>query len=169
MTTITKLILDKEQDSLNKKNIGFETPQSLKIEHQELHSDLSKIIKLGGSIGESAQKVADILHPHFVKEEEYATPPLGLLQSIVEDNLNGDTENAMIMTSKLKANLPEMVEEHKQIVKALNNLIDVAKRNNNSQVEKFAEKLILHANNEEEILYPASILIGEYLKLKLFK
>ena len=113
--------------------------------------------------------MADILHPHFVKEEDYATPPLGLLQSIVEDNLNGDTENAMIMTSKLKANLPEMVEEHKQIVKALNNLIDVAKRNNNSQVEKFAEKLILHANNEEEIMYPSSILIGEYLKLKLFK
>ena len=41
MTTITKLILDKEQDSLNKKNIGFETLQSLKIEHQELDSDLS--------------------------------------------------------------------------------------------------------------------------------
>ena len=113
--------------------------------------------------------MADILHPHFEKEEEYATPPLGLLQSIVEDNLNGDIENAMIMTSKLKANLPEMVEEHKQIVNALNDLIGVAKRNNNSQVEKFAEKLILHANNEEEILYPASILIGEYLKLKLFK
>jgi hypothetical protein len=33
----------------------------------------------------------------------------------------------------------------------------------------FARKLILHAQTEEEILYPASILIGEYLKLKLGK
>jgi hypothetical protein len=27
--------------------------------------------------------------------------------------------------------------------------------------------LMLHAQTEEEVLYPAAILIGEYLKLKL--
>ena len=169
MTTTTKLYKNKEHDSLKNKQISLGTPRSLKIEHQELHSDLSKIINLGGPIGKSAQKVADILHPHFVKEEEYATPPLGLLQSIVNDNLNAVTENTLIMTNKLKADLPIMEEEHKQIVNALRDLIEVAIKNNNTQVEKFAEKLILHANNEEEILYPASILIGEYLKLKIFK
>jgi hypothetical protein len=31
----------------------------------------------------------------------------------------------------------------------------------------FAEKLMFHAQTEEDVLYPASILIGEYLKLKL--
>jgi hypothetical protein len=31
----------------------------------------------------------------------------------------------------------------------------------------FAEKLALHAQTEEEVLYPAAILVGEYLKLKL--
>jgi hypothetical protein len=30
-----------------------------------------------------------------------------------------------------------------------------------------AEKLRLHARNEEQVLYPAAILIGEYLKLRL--
>jgi hypothetical protein len=33
----------------------------------------------------------------------------------------------------------------------------------------FAEKLMLHAQNEEEVSYPTAILIGEYLKLKLGK
>lgn len=28
----------------------------------------------------------------------------------------------------------------------------------------FAEKLVLHAKTEEEVLYPATILLGEYLK-----
>jgi hypothetical protein len=31
----------------------------------------------------------------------------------------------------------------------------------------FAEKLTLHARNEEEVSYPTAILIGEYVKLKL--
>jgi len=32
---------------------------------------------------------------------------------------------------------------------------------------EFAENLKLHAKTEEEVMYPAAILVGEYLKLKL--
>ena len=32
---------------------------------------------------------------------------------------------------------------------------------------RFAEKLMLHAKTEEEVFYPAAILVGEYLKVKL--
>jgi len=32
---------------------------------------------------------------------------------------------------------------------------------------EFAEALMLHAKTEEEVLYPASILIGEYVREKL--
>jgi hypothetical protein len=32
---------------------------------------------------------------------------------------------------------------------------------------RFAEKLMFHAQTEEEVLYPAAILVGEYLKVKL--
>lgn len=32
---------------------------------------------------------------------------------------------------------------------------------------RFVEKLVLHARTEEEVLYPASILTGEYIGLKL--
>jgi hypothetical protein len=34
------------------------------------------------------------------------------------------------------------------------------------EVVVFAEKLKLHAKNEEEVFYPAAILVGEYLKLR---
>ena len=151
------------------KKLSFETPLSIKSEHHELHSDLTTIINLGGNIGRAAQNVANILHPHFEKEEEYATPPLGLLRIITTGNLSDDIERALEMTEKLKNDLPEMIEEHKNIVNALNELIQIARANNNEYVEKFAEKLKLHANNEEEILYPAAILVGEYLQLKRLK
>ena len=44
--------------------------------------------------------------------------------------------------------------------------MDVAIKEKKMEYVKFADKLILHAQNEEEVLYPASILVGEYLKLK---
>jgi hemerythrin-like domain-containing protein len=70
------------------------------------------------------------------------------------------------MTDKLKADLSHMIEEHNEIVAALNNLIEIAEIENKTELVQFAEKLKLHAKNEEQVLYPTAILIGKYLKLK---
>ena len=53
-----------------------------------------------------------------------------------------------------------------KLLLALNNLIDVSKNENKIEFVQFAEKLKLHAKNEEQLLYPTAILIGKYLKLK---
>ena len=70
------------------------------------------------------------------------------------------------MTEKLKPDLSNMVEEHRQILKELDNLVDVANKENKMEIILFAEKLKFHAKNEEEVLYPAVILVGEYLILR---
>jgi hypothetical protein len=59
------------------------------------------------------------------------------------------------------------LEEHKAIVAALQKLIKAASQEKKIEHIHFAEKLMLHARNEEEVLYPTAILIGEYVKLKL--
>ncbi len=156
-------------------------PESLEAEHEELHHQLYKGIKEGGKVGEAAKAVADILHPHFEKEEEYALPPLGLLSSLVTEEheqmgRRGEEENSritqdiknnvIVMTDKLNSDLPHMIEEHNEIVAALNNLIEIAKVENKIDLVAFAEKLKLHAKTEEQVLYPTAILIGKYLKLK---
>jgi hemerythrin-like domain-containing protein len=144
----------------------FQIPQSLELEHEELHQQLVDAIKEGGKVGEAAKAVSDVLHPHFEKEEEYALPPLGLLSSLVveQDKITQEMKTVLIMIDKLKADLSDMFEEHKKIVASLNNLIDVAKKEDKTEVIQFAEKLKLHAKTEEQVLYPAAILIGEYLK-----
>lgn len=58
----------------------FEIPRPLKIEHEELHEMLRKAMKEPGELGDAAKAVAKLMHPHFLKEEEYALPPLGLLR-----------------------------------------------------------------------------------------
>ena len=57
----------------------FVIPRPLKLEHEELHEQLRKATRESGRLGEAGKAVAKLMHPHFVKEEEYALPPLGLL------------------------------------------------------------------------------------------
>jgi hypothetical protein len=49
------------------------------------------------------------------------------------------------MTDKLKSDLSHIIEEHNEIVAALNNLIKIAKIGNKTELIEFAEKLKLHA------------------------
>jgi hypothetical protein len=59
-----------------------------------------------------------------------------------------------------------MIAEHREITAALQQLAAAAKEEQKPQQAEFAETLILHAQNEEQILYPAALVLGDYLKLK---
>jgi hypothetical protein len=143
----------------------FKIPSSLKSEHEELHTGLNLVIRAGGRIGEAGEAVAEVLHPHFVKEEEYALPPLGLLCLLAEGKLLPGMKDVLSMTDRLKAELPRMLEEHRAIVGRLGDLVEAANQDCKPEFARFAERLILHAKTEEEVFYPASILIGDLLKL----
>ena len=155
------------QESKGETPMEFKIPESLKAEHVELHEDLARAIKSGGKTAEAARAVEEVLHPHFLKEEEYALPPLGLLSSLAAGNVTPEMRTIIAMTDKLKADLPHMLQEHKAIVSALEKLRAMAKQEGKPEHALFAEKLMMHARNEEEVLYPAAILVGEYLKMRL--
>jgi hypothetical protein len=145
----------------------FKIPVSLKAEHQELHSELGKAIESGADTGEAAKAVAEVLYNHFLKEEEYALPQLGLLPALAEGKVNDEMRPAIDMADKLANDLNQMLQEHKMVVVALEHLSEAAKREGKLEAVRLSEKLAMHAKNEEEVLYPASILVGEYLKLRL--
>jgi len=147
----------------------FNIPETLKEEHDDLHEELARVTDIGGGTGETAKKVAAIMHPHFIKEEEFALPPLGLLAPLAKGEVKKEMEDVLHLTERLKAELSQMLAEHRAIIDSLLKLADVATRENKLEIAFFAKKLILHARTEEEVLYPASILVGEYLKIKLNK
>lgn len=142
-------------------------PKPLKLEHKELHEELLEAIKASGLIGKAAEAVAEVLHPHFVREEEYALPPIGLLRVLAKGKVSRDMAKVLSMTDKLKKDLPNMLNEHKAIVAKLKKLVSAAKKEKKPKFAHFAEKLMIHAQTEEEVLYPAAILIGEFIRLKL--
>ena len=57
----------------------FTIPKTLQSEHEALHERLRQATEAGGEVGEAAKTLAHLMHPHFVKEDEFALPPLDLL------------------------------------------------------------------------------------------
>jgi len=145
----------------------LEIPSALKAEHEALHDTLRKATQEPGGLGDAAKAVAKLLHPHFVKEEAYALPPLGLLRDLAQGRLTPEMKEVLQFTDRLKTDFGQMLEEHKLIVAALDKLSAAAKKANKMEYAEFADALILHAQTEEEVSYPTAILIGEYVREKL--
>jgi hypothetical protein len=145
----------------------FATPESIRIEHEELHGELAAATKMPGKTGSAAGHVAELLHPHFVAEEEFALPPLALLRPLADGAVTPEMRDAVRLADRLKVELPRMLAEHKAIVVALEELGRAASTEGHAEVVRFVEKLTVHAQHEEQVLYPAAVLVGEYLKLKL--
>jgi hypothetical protein len=147
--------------------MDYKIPKTMEKEHEELHVELKKATTAGGATGKSAKRLANVLHPHFVKEEDFALPPLGLLPSLSKGKMTSEMKDILLMTDKLKTDLDQMLKEHKEIVAGLTKLVADARKERKLEYVSFADRLTWHAQAEEEIYYPAAILIGEYLKLKL--
>jgi len=142
-------------------------PGVLRTAHEELHDEMVAATRLGGETGAAAQAVVRVLFPHILLEEEFGIPPLSLLPRLARGEISADMASVLRWTELLKAELPRMLDEHKQIVEALKGFLRAATAEQHSGYARLAEKLSVHVQLEEEVLYPASIVVGEYLKLKL--
>lgn len=139
-------------------------PKALEYGHQQLFEEIKEVIAIGGRIGQTADSLNKNMAPHFKKEEEYALPPLGFLLAISEGRWELDKNEAIKMSEKLEEKLSEMTEEHREIERYLLELKKIAEEENNSQALLFVRNLNLHIELEDEVLYPATILVGNYLK-----
>lgn len=68
--------------------MDFKIPKTLEKEHEELHAELRKATSAGGAIGKTAKRLLGVLHPHFVKEEDFALPPARVVAFIVKRQSN---------------------------------------------------------------------------------
>lgn len=147
--------------------MDFEIPLSLKQEHEDLHDRLRNATQAGGEVGDAARALARLMHPHFVKEDEFALPPLGLLQWVAQGEATPDMAGVLALTDRLAAELPAMLAEHKAIVAALARLQDAARRAGRDDIVAFAAALALHAQTEEQVMYPAALLVGRCVRQSL--
>ena len=147
--------------------ITMTIPESVRTEHRAIHEQLENAMRAPGQIGIAARELGKVLHPHFVREEEIALPPLAALAPLAAGTLPPDTTSLLRQTDALRHELPRMLEEHVRIRAAVDGLRAAARAESSTTYERLAEQLALHAQTEEEVLYPAAVLVGELIRARL--
>lgn len=139
-------------------------PEAVRKEHAEIHEELEGAMKSPGRVGAAARALAGVLHPHFVREEQVALPPLGLLAPLARGDSAPGMRTVLPMTDSLRAELPRMLQEHGAIRAATLTLLREARAAGNARVTRLAEQLALHAQTEEEVFYPAAVIVGDVVR-----
>jgi hypothetical protein len=142
------------------------TPLSIAAEHRELHETLERAARESGTLGAAARELEAALAPHFRREEEIATPPLGLLPKLATGEATPEMRSVLPMTQALERELPRMLEEHQGIRAAAARFRSAAEAAGRTDYVGFSDELAAHARQEEEILYPAAVLVGRYVAAK---
>lgn len=145
----------------------IQMPRSLRIEHDELHEFLAAFAHEPGRLGDEIRRVARLLEPHARKEEAFAMPALGLLARLAHGEVHAGMAQVFAHTDWLKRNTATLLAEHSMILAAVEKMLEAARAERRLDCVEFAEHLINHLRIEEEVLYPAAILVGEYLRLVL--
>lgn len=145
------------------------TPQSIATEHGDLHETLARATTEPGELGAAARKLEAALAPHFQREEEIAAPPLGLLPKLAHGPATAQMREVLPMTDALERELPRMLREHQAIREAATAFRAAAVKAGREDYVRFSDALAAHARQEEEILYPAAIVVGRYVKATTLK
>ena len=136
-------------------------PASMEAEHEEIWQLLTSVQRLSGKTGSIAEKLAADLKTHIDKEESLALPLLGILVDLANGKLaNATAKRAAETYVKFKKEYPGMLYGHKELVKVLDRLKRTGAEEGHLTAVRFAEKLVKHSQEEEEVLYPAALLAG---------
>lgn len=155
---------DSDQGAL----LEFKVPDSLRARHEAFHVEFVQATKEVGKIGDAARRIEQLGSAHFAKAKD-VFPPLGLLPRLVKGKVTPEMGEAVKIAEKLRAGLPQIHGEHRELVAGLKKLGEAAKEEGKTDYVRFAERLTLHIQEEEEVLYPTVLLIGEYVKQGLDK
>lgn len=164
--TVWGLVAPSAHAASSQEQHAIAIPASLEAEHEEIHAQLVKATTMADPVGAAARELAAVLHPHFARENQIALPPLGLLAPLAAGETPEGIDEVLAMTDALRNELPGMMREHESIRAANEKLHRAGVQANAVDVERFSEALAAHARMEEEVLYPAAILVGEIIRAR---
>ena len=134
-------------------------PSSLKMEHEGLYEELNRAARITGDIGMAAMSAFKIFQHHMSREEEFAFPPLHLLHSIAEKSVDTEFTGVIKLCDTLKDQMPALLKEHDEMRRSLHEMNDIAMKEQRPEYASLAKRLMQHLTLEEEIYYPASLMI----------
>jgi len=146
---------------------AYGAPGVLQREHRQIHQLVSAAAFEPGRVGHAARRLSALMGPHVAKEEAYALPPLALLPQLAGGDFYLEMREILPITDRLAAEMPILIVEHDEIVAAAEKLLEAARVEGREDLVRMAEEVIRHAQLEEQILYPAALLVGEVVEGRL--
>ena len=140
-------------------------PLSLLEEHAELDASVKEAVRGGGAVGEAARDVLDVLAPHMAREQQLALPPLRLLPRLANHDIDANMADLAAVSERLRAELPALRREHVAIQRALETLWTTAWAEGRPEYAVLAQRVNRHLRVDEEVLYPAALVAGDYARL----
>ena len=145
----------------------FRAPKSLQLSHDEVRAGFVRATMGGGPIAAAAKRLAKISLPHFDGEEKFVFPVLGLLPDLKNGFVQQEMADLLPLIADFRTRFDSLEKQHESIRSAIENLLEASHRSNNREVAKFAYNLRIHERIEDEVIFPAVMLIGNYLRERL--
>lgn len=142
-------------------------PGPVKEEYEYLYLKLNDAARMRGEVGRAATAAFRHMQAHYEKDHEFALPPLKLLPSMAADNVNEETDQIQTMCDRLKNSLPHMIDENGRIIQELSRMADVAAHEQKPEYHDLALRFIRFLELEREVLYPATVMIGEFVRAQI--
>lgn len=145
----------------------LEIPKALRLREEAICTALTHAVETGGETGEAAELLGAILLPHLAKERVDVLQPLGLLPMLARGNVSPEMADVLPQINQLKNDLHGLRVEHATILSAIKRFVAAARKEGKSKHVRFAERLLLRVWLDESVFTPLTILMGEYLELRL--
>ena len=143
-----------------------ETHSILDHEHEMLLEELDEASRATGRVGQLYSEVLGLFRPHLAEENETIVPLLKYNRNRLEEFENKDVENLKVASTRFENHFDRMIEEHREISRKLNQILEELKSNPDENAKHLAHELIHHVELEEEILYPAAFAAGDLLEFE---
>ena len=139
----------------------------LHLSHAQLSAALANVSHAGDRARTVAETIAKILEPHLEREEEGVLRILGLLAPLVADEFDVEWIEDVSEWGDLEAKESALNLERRALLAAGEELLAIARTDGDDEMREFAERLILRIRLDEEVFYPAALLIRNYFYLRL--
>ena len=144
-----------------------EIPQSERVEMDGTLSVLETIAERTTPSGQAAKKLLDVLKVHLALEESVILPPLALLPDLAAEDPKPDMRWAIELGERVKAEHDSLERSHQAIKQAALELQKAAAAENDHVTVGFTHDMIADNLGDQEIIEPAVIVIGDYLRSEL--
>ena len=137
----------------------LKVPESLREEHEEFIDGLKSHSTGKDQTGAAVRQLLRLLEPHVEKENELVLPLLGALRGLAAGEPLENPGAVMGAYEKYARQYRNMFAEHSPIRQSIKKARRLAKQDGQNDIVEILDALAHHSRVEEEVLYPAALLV----------